>query len=233
MALNVTLAQLVDQVRAEIGASVNPAQGTGQLAQIQQTIRRTQARLYAEFNWPHLFGFRDENLQPGERYYTFNTDVNFDKITKAEVYYTTSWRPVCYGIENQDYNLTNSETGQRSDPVMKWQHYDRNQFEVWPIPDAAGQVLRFRAMLNLRPLLANEDQCDLDSDMLVLFAAAEILTKLKSADAGAKQQLAASHYKNIRGNQLKTNMFILGGGLRNSEAVKPWPDNWTIRVPGQ
>jgi len=57
--------------------------------------------------------------------------------------------------------------------------------------------------------------------------------RLKSADAGIKQQLAASHYKNIRGNQGKGGNFIMGGGLSKAEATKPWPDDWTLRVPGQ
>lgn len=233
MAYGVTLGQLVDQVRAEIGASVNPAQGVGQLAQLKQTLSRTQARLYADFNWPHLISRRDETLMLGERYYTFNADVNFEKIVKAEVLYTNTWRPVDYGIPNTAYNYVNSEVNSESDPVRRWQHYERGQFEVWPIPASAGQILRFTATLNLRPLLADSDVADLDSDLLVLFTAAELLTRLKSADAQAKQSLAASHYKNLRGNQVKTNVFMMGGGLQRTEAIKPWPDDWSLRVPGQ
>lgn len=231
MAYDVTLAQLVDQVRSEIGASNNPAQGTGQLHIIQQTLRRNQARLYADFNWPHLVSYRDEQLRPGERYYSYNADVNFDRIVAARVLYTNTWQPVEYGIPISLYNAINSENGTTSDPVRNWQHYERGQFEVWPVPSVA-QTLRFKATLNLRPLIANEDKADLDSDLLVLFTAAEMLTRAKSADAQVKQQLAASHYKAIRGNQVKTGIFVMGGGYRSQIATKPWPDDWPLRVKG-
>lgn len=229
MPYNVTLSQLVDQLRAEIGASTNSGQGINALPMMQQILRRTQERLYIEFAWPHLCSTRDEDLLQGERYYTFNSDVNFDRIEKAEILYANQWLPTRYGINALEYNTMQSDNDVRSAPVTNWQHYERNQYEVWPIPSASTQTIRFYCGLTLRPLIANDDPCDLDSTLLVLFAAAEILTKLKSAEAQTKQTLATAHYKNLRGNQIKEKVFIMGG--IDPSIRQPLTDDWTLRAP--
>lgn len=229
MPYNTTLSQLVDALKTEIGASTNSAQNINMLPQLQLTLRRTQIYLYNDFDWPHMRSYVDDNLALNERYYTFPNEVNFDKITKAEVYYTNQFRPLIYGIGGMQYNAYNSDLNVTNDPIVRWQHYQRNQYEVWPIPASNNQKIRFHCTLNLRPLIANSDQCDLDDTLIVLFAAAELLTKLDSKDAGAKQQLATAHYKTLRGNQTKQPPFVMGGGLRNQKNLPPHTDEWTLR----
>lgn len=230
MRRNITLSTLVEELRAEIGASTSVSQGIGSVPALQQTLRRNQERLYQEWNWPHLVSEFDEQLVNGERYYTFNPSVNHDRILGALVQYGAVWRDVRNGFDSRIYNLQNSEIGSKDDPVELWRHYADNQFEVWPVPASSEQVLRFRCIRNLKPLIENDDTCDLDATMIVLFSAAEILQRLKAEDAQFKLQLAQQHYKNIKGNSDKQGSFTMGGGIQFSGG-DGWPGGeWQLRA---
>lgn len=226
MAVGTTLSTLVDNLRAEIGASTNVGQGVNNLPALQQVLRRNQERLWNEYNWPHLMIDRDETMVAGERYYTFDPDIDYNRIVGAWVKYSNVFEPIGYGFNPTIYSAVNSETGAKSDPVQLWRHYEGNQFEVWPVPSGnTSQILRFRAVKKLSPLLANSDTADLDDHLIVLFSAAEILARLKAQDAQAKLQLAQSHYRNLRANTMKRDMFIMGGGLPRTDR-----GDWVIRV---
>jgi hypothetical protein len=218
MARNVTLSELVRQLRAEIGASTSVSQGIGSIDSLQQTLRRTQERIYTEYNWPFLVIERDEPLVSNGRYYTFDSEVNYDRILSVYVKYANSWRDVKYGFDPMIYNIDDSDDGETNDPVRAWRIYEDNQYEVWPVPSSNGtQILRFRCIRNLKPLIANTDVCDLDATMIVLFSAAEILQRLKAEDAQSKLAAASQHYRMIKGNADKVGVFIAGGGIRRSD----------------
>lgn len=229
MGRNVTLSTLVEQLRAEIGASTSTAQGIGSLPALQQTLRRTQERLYNEVNWPHMLIERDQTTQAGQRYYTFPSDVNFDRIIDVYIKWAATWERINHGFVPSLYNLNDSDLNRQVDPVKLWRHYEDNQYEVWPVPASAGQTIRFRCIRNLRPLIANDDQCDLDATMIVLFAAAEFLQRLKSDDAPTKLGIATQYYKTIKGNLDKNGAFIMGGHIRAVQ--NGWPGgNWELRT---
>lgn len=221
MARGVTLSTLVEALRAEIGASTSVAQGGASAPQLQQVLRRTQERLYAEYNWPHLVIERDEPMVSGERYYTYHPDINYDRILSVHVKNNTTWEPVEFGFDTTIYNITDTELNETDEPVRRYRNYEDNQFEVWPVPSNDTQVLRFRAIRALRPLLANDDTCDLDSNLIVLYSAAELLQRLKSADAESKLAAASQLYRHLRGNFDKTPTFIMGGGLSNRRQSGP------------
>jgi len=235
MARGTTLAQITNQLRAELGVSTNPGQNLNSLPYWQQVLRRTQERLYAEYAWEFLKIDRDESLLAGQRYYTFNADVNYDTITQAWVKYAERWVPIDYGISPALYNLDDSDEDKRNQPVLRWKHYEGNQFEVWPIPSAnLNQVIRFACTKQLAPLIANEDRADLDDTLIVLFAAAEILERTGSADAKSKAALANQHYLSLRRNADKTPAGKMGGECppANSHVSSPPPGVWYPRYGG-
>ena len=228
MAAGQTLDQLVTALRAEIGDSTNLSMGSQALPGLQQTLRRVQESYYADFNWPHLRVFREEAMLAGERYYTFNADVDFERIFGAWARDSDAahpnWRPIGYGITPADYNVSNSDAGIMDNFIRKWNHYEGNQFEVWPVPETSGAV-RFRAMKALSPLVAGTDKCDLDGTLLVLTAAAELLARSKTQDAPIKLQMATSHYNRLKGRFQKESVFVMGGGTPRV------PTGTHIRVP--
>jgi hypothetical protein len=220
MARGTSLSALRDMLRAEIGASSNVAMGVNTVEQYDHLLRRTQARLWADHDWTFGFIERDEPLIDGERYYAFDNEIDYDRISKASVKYGDIWYPMEYGITPDNYNSFDSDDGEASMPAMRWQHYEGNQFEVWPIPSDDGQSLRFRAIKKLPVLLSPSDVAILDDNLIVLFAAAELLGRSKATDAGAKLSQATSHYNKLKGNSNKSDRFIFGGGTSRGETLR-------------
>ncbi len=218
-----TLDELVLAVRAEIGDSTNPSMGVDQLPALRQTIARVQNSYYEDFDWPHLKIDKDEAAPQGERYFTFDPEVNFQRIIQVDIKIDGRWQELHYGIGTEQYNVYDSDEGVVGTP-MRWQHYGENQFEVWPIPDRACTI-RFRCIRNLKPLIAGTDTCDIDSDLIVLAVAAEMLARSRSEDAQIKLTLATARYNRLKGRVMKTGSFVLGGGLRST------PPGSRIRVP--
>jgi hypothetical protein len=217
MARGTQLSALVDALRAEIGASTNVGMGVNTLPVLKQILNRTQERLWNDFDWPFAFIERDEDLLNGERYYGFDNDIDFNRITCAHVRYSDTWRPMEYGIGVEQYNSSDPTEGEKEDPPTRWRHHEGNQFEVWPMPASDECTLRFKAIRRLPKMLADSDVALLDDNLIVLFAASELLAKAKSADAGAKLQAAQALYVKLKGQGIKTDMFPLGGGMPSYE----------------
>jgi hypothetical protein len=220
MARGTSLSALRDMLRAEIGASSNVAMGVNTQDQYDHVLRRTQARLWADHDWSFGFIERDEPLLKNERYYAFDNDIDYDRISMASVKWGDIWRPMQAGITPELFNTFDSDAGETSTPAMRWQHYEGNQFEVWPVPSEHGQTLRFRAIKKLPPLLSPSDTAVLDDNLIVLFAAAELLGRSKAADAPAKLSQATSHYNKLKGNSNKGDRFIFGGGVGSGETFR-------------
>lgn len=212
MARGTTLGQLVTMLREECGHATSAALGQNTLPRMKRVLQRTQEFLWGDHQWPHLRAYREELLQAGQRYYTFPPDLAFDRIENVHVRWDDTWRPVCYGIELDNYNAQDPELDDRDDPVLRWQVYEDGQFEVWPLPATNGIRLRFEGIRKLAPLIDDADRADLDDNLLVLFAAAEILSKQKGGDAQAKVQMAGRLYAQLKGQQSKSTMFVMGGG---------------------
>lgn len=215
MARGTSLGQLVVMLRKEIGDATSAALGQNTLPHLQHVLARTQEFLWNDFNWPHLRVYREEVLQAGERYYSYPSDFGFDNVENVHVRYNDDWRIVLYGIEPEHYNLSDPELDAREDPVCRWQAYEDNQFEVWPLPASNGLRLRFEGRRNLHPLIADQDKADLDDNLIVLFAATEILGRRDAKDAKAKENLATRLYSRLKAQQVsaKKGMIIMGGGF--------------------
>ena len=214
MATGVTLESLLNQLRLEVGDSTNPALGLARTGIYKQYLERTQKRLYEDFNWPQLIVDREQTLQKGERYYTFPADLDFSKINRAWVYWNNNWNPIKCGFDPVTYNDSNPALNTRSDPIQVWRYYETNQFEVWPMPAASSQVIRFRGMKTLDRLTADSDRAVLDDTLLVLYSAAELLARSKAEDAPAKLSQAQNHYLKLKSRLIKSQPFIIGGGMQ-------------------
>ena len=219
MARNRTLAELRDMLRAEIGASSNVAMGINTSNQHDHILRRTQERLWIDFDW--WFGRiqRTEQLNAGQRYYAYDNDVDPDRILETTVKYAEHWHIVEYGISTEDRNIYDADEGQGNDFVLRWEHYENDMYEVWPVP-TSPQVLKFECIRKLPPLISSDDRALLDDNLIVLFAAAEILARGKAEDAQIKLAQANSLYARIKGAGNKTQSFVFGGPLHRGERLR-------------
>ena len=221
MARGTTLLELRDMLRAEIGASSNVAMGVNTIEQYDHLIRRQQQRLWADHDWDFAYIERDEPLLNGQRYYTFDNQIDFDNIISAHLRYGDIWHNLEYGIGPQQYNFQDSDMAvNKSEPCVRWRHYEGNQFEVWPVPSSNNQKVRFKALKKLNPLIAVADRAELDDNLIILYAAAEVLARTKAADAQAKLAQANTHYAKLKGKGMKYDRFIYGGGLDRGERLR-------------
>jgi len=216
MARNRQLTQLIDDLRAEVGHAVSASVGVDNLPALKQIIRRTQETLYDDFDWPHLRVTPTKALAAGQRYYDFPTNMDYERIEEVVVWYSGQPHPLIRGIGFSDYAQYDSDTGDRSDPALKWdvRHTGtKEQLEVWPIPSSNLNKIQYKGIRHLGALTANADTADLDGQLIVLFAAAEILTRQKSQDAQAKLAAANARYLKLKGRTKgASETIILGGG---------------------
>lgn len=217
MARNVSLGELIDDVRAEAGHSLQANLGVAMRDVIIKVLQRQQRRLWEDYDWTFLRVERDIAVQAGQRYYNIPADLTLERIEKVEFKYGDRWIPMGHGIGRTQLDQYDSDRGVRGFPVERWQEYENNQIELWPVPSQNGSlaqsydVVRFFGIRKLRPFVAESDVADLDDTLLVLYSAAEILAREKAADASLKLQMAEKHYARLKARNAKTDTFSLAG----------------------
>jgi hypothetical protein len=227
MARNVTLGELIDDVRAEAGHSLQANLGAAMREVLVKIIQRQQRRLWEDYDWTFLRVDRDVAVQAGQRYYDIPTDLSLERIEKVEFKYGDRWIVMQHGIGREQLDQHDSDKGIRAFPVERWAEYENDQVEFWPIPSQNGSlanssdVVRFTGIRKLRPLVQESDRADLDDTLLVLYSAAEILAREKSADAGLKLQMAEKHYARIRARNSKTDTFVLNAEPQSRRPMGP------------
>jgi hypothetical protein len=233
-----TLGELLSDLKAECGFSQNAAHGINNRESLVQVLKRTQRRIWSDWDWMHMRVSRDMQVNAGQRYYNCPTDLPYERIDCAEVKFGGQWKPLCFGITERQYSIFDPRTNERSWPIERWDVAEdpadtggtpdnRGMIEVWPLPSDSGTPdapgsdqegwMRFTGIRFLRTFNADSDRCDIDGDLIVLFAAAEILARDRKEDAQAKQQAATQLYLRIRGNQEKNRVFNLGGNDSEEE----------------
>lgn len=179
MARGLTLVKLLDNLRTELHASLNPAHNNAVRDKQVAFLQSTQEWLWEDFTWPHLRVHRNYKMQNGQHLYDINADFDVDRIEKIEVKTGGIWQPVFPGIDPGHYAAHDTELDQRATPVRRWRIAENEQIEVWPIPDTDGEVdtlenyIKVTGIRKLRPLVADGDRCDLDGQLIYLYAAAK------------------------------------------------------------
>ena len=157
-----------------------------------------------------------KTLSAGQRYYDLPTDINYERIEEAVLWYSGQPHVLDRGIDFGDYAQYDSDSGDRSDPQLKWDVRftgTKEQVEVWPIPSSNTNVVQFKAIRNLNSMTNDADTCQIDGTLIILFAAAEILTRQKSQDAQAKLATANALYSKLKGRTKgASTITVLGGG---------------------
>lgn len=232
MARGTPLIKLLDDLRAEIGASQNPAHNNQTRDKHIKLLQRTQDWLWEDHNWPHLRVKRMYPLEAGKRQYDFNGDFDLERIDLIQVYVDGGWRKLTNGITPADEIAFDSDLDERSYPPCKFEISEDNQIELHPISDTDGNtttkegMLRVTGIRRLKPLVADGDKADLDDSLIVLFAASELLGGKGAKDGSIKNSLAQKRYATLRGKLNKTDkikMFGIGRAeLPNRPAINSY-----------
>jgi|10_taG_2_1085330.scaffolds.fasta_scaffold26557_2 hypothetical protein len=218
MARGVQMQQLLTDLRAEVGHSTSSALGVNMIDTLKQFLKRTQKRLWEEYDWPFLRTTEDKQLQAGSRYYDVPTNLTLERIESIHVKNGGTWQLLAAGVGAKEYNMYDSDLDERADPALKWMPYGSGQIEVWPLPNSNGTAatldnyIRFTGIQNLSDFVAETDTADLDDVLITLYSAGELLARQKSQDADAKFQLAAARLRVLQGRLSTTRRFIMNTG---------------------
>ena len=217
MARGTSLGILINDLRAEVGHSLQPSLGKATRDVLINQLQRVQRRLWDDYNWNFLKVRRDLSINAGQRYYDLTSDIVFERITRVETKHGDNWTKLHYGIGSDEYNQYDSDADERSTPIRRYDNFENNQIEFFPVPANNSQAngmdsVRIHGIRNLSAFVAESDTADLDDQLIVLFAASEILARQKQADAQQKLAQATAHYARLKARNAKTETFVIGGG---------------------
>lgn len=203
MARGTQLIQLLDQLRAEVGHSLQPATGKDARQHLISHLQRSQELLYDGYDWPFLRILPYKNLSAGQRYYDLPSDLNLERVEAVVTYWGNDPSLVERGIDWSHYAQFDPDADERNDPVLRWDvrwvpAQSAEMIEVWPVP-ATNTKLQWQGLRKLRPLLQDSDVAELDDRLIVLTAAAEILARNRKSDADMKRGLANQRLIQLKG----------------------------------
>lgn len=234
MARGTTLGALVTKLRIAARYDPNPALSKNVEPLFIQTLQDVQERLYDEFDWPFLKVYRDKTLSAGQRYYDVPDDMNLERIVQVDTLFGSIWEPVERGITLDNYSACNSDLDARRDPLERWDVRDTGegmQVELWPIPASDNGTVRFTGYRQLSPLVSTSDRADLDDQLIVLYAAGELLAGKGAADeAQLKLKQAGNRLTLLQGRVTKTRSggFVLGGDPDGGDKNRGFPRSFAI-----
>ena len=162
MARNTPLAIVRSYVKAESFQNLD-ASSTADDQRLNQLILNVQSQLSGSFDWSFLKKRWTFGISAGARFISFPSvddsgvpgTPNFDRPETLQIKYASIWQPIVYGIsEDPEFNYLDSDENQVLDPIQRWQFYDENQIEVWPLP-ASSQTLRYVGQRQLTSLVTS------------------------------------------------------------------------------
>ena len=250
MARGTQFSQLVYMLRAELRRSTNVNVGVDDLPELKQAINRQYAIQWARRDWPFLcVYFPAVQANAGQQYYDFPIftgsdgiprQLTYDRVKRVAVYFSGVPQRIDRGISFEDYVLFDPSTGAYSDPIMKWDVRagvaGQEQFEIWPVPSSNSQTVNFFGYVTNPVMINDSDLCWLDDQLIVLYAAAAMLSLDESEPrmglppaATLKLQEAEGYYHSLVSNsQAERRVIAIGQG-------HPYPKvdtNSLVRVRG-
>lgn len=232
MARGVMLRQLISDLREELRRANSPAAGPDDTGPLRRTINHVYSVVNIGYNWPHLHTiFPKMTMAAGQRFYDLPDGLDYERITDAKVWWNGIAEPLERGIDIEDYNAFDPDQNDRTSPALKWDVRftgEREQIEIWPLPDDSAQSVQFVGYWKCAPLVDDTDICRLESEVIVLYAAAELLAD-DSPDKKAKLQLAQEMLRltKIRATSGGGKTYRLGA---DGEGVSRRPTEAVVRV---
>lgn len=248
MAERKTLGELLKGLRAELRHALDPNLAIETTERFTILLNDIQRELWMDNDWDHLKVYRYIAVRKGERYYDFPSDIDVDRTYQWEYKFNTVYYPMVQGISRLELTAIDSERGQQSDPLRKFDFHhddatDQDQFEVFPTPASDGTVydqtqpaparetevpnrnadgnrfIRLRAIRKLNEMSELGDKCDLDARLLVLVAAATEAEAEGSNKAGSIAARAAQYKQKLIGRLKKHKPFLMGTDMDQRRTV--------------
>jgi hypothetical protein len=216
---------MLNMLRDELRRSTDPAVSSSDADGLKRVLNRNYEFLYTDYDWPILRRVCPSQLMAaGQFLYDVPDDLDAERIESVSCWFGGSPRPLERGIGFDQYSVHDTEDDERSSPVTHWDMRSVDNavmYEVWPCPNDDSQWVQFIGWRKFTRLVDDIDQCLLDDNLVVTFAAAEMLAAQGSADAENKLRAAQAMYARLRGRlRSAAKSYTLSDGGMNKPAPK-------------
>lgn len=237
MAIGAQFSAIIIDLRAELRRPSDVSVGVDDNDSLKRVVNSVYRTLIDEYDWPHLRTVFDKiPMVAGQRVYDYPTGFDPDSVEEAVVWLGSFNTRITRRISVDGYSFLDPSTDQRSDPPLAWDTKfnpatGQSQIEVWPIPASASYSMQFTGVYNPPKLVNNTDVCLLDDELIVGFAAAQLLEAQDSKDA--QQRLArAERYLEKKKSKPKGNGERVQMGLGTHRLDKPGHPSIVIKPSG-
>lgn len=225
-----TLAEMLIDLRAEVGHSLAGGQGTNMEDTLKYYLKRTQRELYVGFDWPQFIVDEQIDFPAGTRYLTGFQNISEEQINELWCRQGSEWYPITYGIDPMQYSLYDPDNNVQGFPIQRYKFDDLvDGLEIWPITSIDTRILA-RGQRKLPALVNDADQSLLDGQLVVLFSAANFLARQRDEDAGVVLQKAQQYLTSLMkqfGSQRRPTLSMAraDGGRRPRAGIDFVPRN--------
>lgn len=213
------LSEMLVDLRAEVGHSLMLGQGTNMEETLKYYLKRTQRELYTAFDWPQFMVYERLDVAAGDRFLTAFTNIDDEQVNTLWCRVGSTWQPLIFGIHPANFSIADPDQDSRSFPVTNYQYNElQGNLEIWPIPSVDTSILAY-GQIKLPDLVDLTDSSLLDGQLIVMFAAANILARQKDEDASlvlnkAQQYLVSIQKQNGSQKRVPRSMAWANGGRR-------------------
>lgn len=214
MPTGVRLDQLVSDLREELSQSTTLAHGAHTQSMLEYLLQRTQRRLALEVEWPFLKDYEPVALSANVEEYSYPSGVTFNDVLRVWVHRGAEWVTLDHGITLEDRASGYFDGTPQSGQPEKWGHKaSTGKLIVWPVPSAAETAV-LEVQQPLAAFVDPGDTCTLDSDLIVLRAAATYMTDRGLPGAQHRRNEANVVMQQLlrRQRSVKRDVWMLSGG---------------------
>lgn len=210
-----TLETVLTRYREECGLSTNLRHNLQVRDAQVSLLARIQEWVYDEADWPHMRARFRVPIEAGLREYVLPANLNPDRIISAERVGADGARtPLIPLIGAAEENFPVSENGDdgRSDATTSYE-VSGSVLRIWPTPRTTSGHVEIEGYKTLSRFLQDDDRCDIDDQLIYLYAAAETLTASGDRSATAKLEAANQRLQQLVQHHSKIKVFTNGGGV--------------------
>ena len=222
-----TLTELYERLRAELGDSLNMAHSTDEMRPYQIHLNNAQRDLYDAWPWEGFDVEVDIPISKGQVDYDLPAQVDINKLYSAHVRYQGRWVALSHGISVSDNNIHDLDEipkegydyAGRANPPERMDIVNvegEQMIRIWPRPQVDTTV-RLKARRALPKMQNNNDRCILDAQMIVLRAAANVMsrrgTEAAAASARVLKRDAAERFRIVKADNAGTTSDGFSTGL--------------------
>ena len=149
---------------------------------LNEHLRRTQERLWLEYEWPDLLAYASFQTNGNAARYALPAGVTLEGIRRVAQFRDGVTRLLDYGLPVEDRAATVDKTDWQERWLWVGADYPSTPMELWPPPNSQSDIwVAYQKALG--PFSMDFHNSTLDATLIVLWAAADIAIARGAKDA--------------------------------------------------